>query len=187
MPDLFSGAQVNGYHYDLFETKVDTFRWIVAVFSGDGASWVIRRAKRHELATYYSIRINRLGDYVSLWKDYLFVEFRKGITIDLCHSTAKFLKVVSVHDEEGLLQPVLLRRSAIYESLRLMTQGRFDEKIFMRRFYGRGSLVMVIEGPWIDHKVTLEIDVTPEMKGSAKVPVSINGVKAKIELHKLSL
>jgi hypothetical protein len=28
--------------------------------------------------------------------------------------------------------------------LRLMTQGRFDEKIFVRRFYGKGSKVRVI-------------------------------------------
>lgn len=38
-----------------------------------------------------------------------------------------------------------------------------------------------------EQRAKLEMDVTPEMIGSHKVLIDINGIKAKIELHKLAL
>ena len=46
---------------------------------------------------------------------------------------------------------------------------------------------MVTNGSFMDRKVGLEIDVAPEMRGNMKVPVSIDGIKAVIEIHKLAL
>ena len=82
---------------------------------------------------------------------------------------------------------MLVRRDAISESLRLMTQGKFDERVPARRFYGRGSMVHIIDGVLHDKLVRLEIDVLPNMSANTKVPISIDGLRAKIELHKLAL
>ena len=59
--------------------------------------------------------------------------------------------------------------------------------MFKRQFRGKGSIVRVIDGAFQDKVARLEQDVTPEMKGSYKVPISVNGVKCKIELFKLAL
>jgi hypothetical protein len=186
--DLFGSAHVNGKKYDLFSgAPVDTFRWVVGVFSGDGAAQVIKRANENNLKTFYPIRRNNQGEYAPVWRSYLFIEHREGVTINLCRTTSHFIKVISERDEDGLVHPVLVRKGAIGESLRLMTQGKYDDVTFQRRAYGKGAIVRVIDGAFIDQKVRLEIDVTPEMRGNYKVLVDINGLKAKIELHKLAL
>jgi hypothetical protein len=190
MADLFSSSatKINGHHYDLFgEAHQDTFHWVCAVFSADGAIQIIKRAKQSDLATYYPIRRNNDGNYVPMWRPYLFVEWQEGVSINLCRTTSKFIKIISARDDDGIMQPVLVRRDAVGESLRLVTMGKYDEKAYVRRFYGKGSIVLVREGNFIDKKVTLEIDVPPYMNGRTKVPVDINGFKAKVELYKLVL
>jgi hypothetical protein len=186
MRDLF-GTPINGKHYDLFGTKRNEFHWIVGVFSGSGAVEVIKRAHEIPLATYFPIRRNVKGEYIPLWANYLFIEFRESVTIDLCRTTARFIKVISERDEDGVLHPVLIRKHAINESLKLMTQGKFDDIEFKRRTYGRGTIVRVIEGNFIDKRVRLEMAVTPEMNGRTKVRVDIDGIRATIELYKLAL
>ena len=47
--------------------------------------------------------------------------------------------------------------------------------------------IALLEGSFIDKTVRLEIDVPPDMNGRIRVPVDINGIKAKIELFKLAL
>jgi hypothetical protein len=189
MPDLFGGApKVNGHRYDLFSGKqIDSFRWVVGVFKDDGAIQTIIRAHKCNLLTYFPLRYNQKGMPTPLWKNYLFVEFREYITIDLCRSTSHFIKVLSARDEDGISRPILLPRNAIQESLRLVTMGKFNEVEFKRRFYVKGSLVRVIEGSFTDRKVMLEIDVPPHMHCRTRVPVDINGIKAKIEIFKLAL
>jgi hypothetical protein len=127
------------------------------------------------------------GEYTPLWRPYLFIEFREYVTINLCRTTARFIKIISERDEDGLLHPVLVRKNAIGESLRLMTQGKFDDIQFKRQFHGKGSIVRIIDGAMAEETARLEVDVTPEMRGNYKVLIDINGVKAKIELHKLAL
>jgi hypothetical protein len=68
-----------------------------------------------------------------------------------------------------------------------MTQGKFDDVTFQRRAYGKGAIVRVIEGNFIDKKVLLEMNVTPDMTGRTRVKVDIDGIKGTIELHKLAL
>jgi hypothetical protein len=80
-----------------------------------------------------------------------------------------------------------VRPGAIDESLRLITQGRFDERPVRRRFYGKGSLVRVMDGSFAEKKVRLEEDVRPEMKGGRAVAISIGGWSAKVEIFKLAL
>jgi hypothetical protein len=180
--DLFNGAA-----HPSAISEIDTFRWIVGVFQADGAVQVIKRAYEHELATFYPIRINRRGEYVPLWANYLFVEFRELVTIQLCRSTSKFLQIISTHDEEGILRPVFARRNAIEETLRLLAQGKFNELEYKRRFYGRGSIVRVIEGALADKTVRLDEDILPTARGNQKIKIDINGIKATIDLFKLAL
>jgi hypothetical protein len=139
------------------------------------------------LATYFPIRFNARGEATPLWRAYLFAEFRDGITIDILRSTSKFIRIISERDDEGIYQPVLVRRNAVQESMAMVMEGKYNERIIERRYYGRGSIVRVLEGNFIDKKVRLEMDVWPEMPGRTKVKVDINGVKAVIELFKLAL
>jgi hypothetical protein len=177
MLDLFTQNQQESYD----------FSWIVAVFAGLGASEVIKRANNVPLKTFYPFRIAYNGEPIPLWRNYLFVEFRERVTIDVCRSTSKFLKVLSIHDKEGILHPVLVRKDAIRENLELLQRGKFNDKVYLRRFYGYGSLVRVIEGTFIDKKVRLEQDVAPLTPGNRKINVSIGGWSGKIELYKLDL
>ena len=83
------------------------------------------------------------------------IEFREGVTKNLCRTTSHFLKVVSERDEDGLLHPVLVKREAVKQSMAMVMEGKFNERIIERRFYGKGSLVRVLEGTFIDKKVRL--------------------------------
>jgi hypothetical protein len=173
---------------DLFSnTQSQNFWWVVGVFRNDGATEVIKRANDIPLHTYYPIRINSRGEPVPLFKNYLFIQFVQPLTLQICHSTTKFLKLISSHDEEGILYPVLVPKDAIDENLNLVAQGKFNDRAYLRRFYGKGSLVRVIEGIFIDKKVRLDSDITPDMPWNKKVVIDINGYKGSIELWKLAL
>jgi transcription antitermination factor NusG len=178
--DLFA-APINGHAF----LKRDY--WIVGVFSGNGAVQVIKRANERDIKTFYPIRRTFEGEYTPLWKSYLFIEFVESVTIDLCRTTGNFLRIISERDEDGLVRPVLVRKNGINESLELMTQGKFDDIQFKRQFRGRGSIIRVIEGTFIDMKVRLDEDVFPDMHGNHKVKVDLNGLKATVELFKLAL
>jgi hypothetical protein len=185
--DLFGRAHINGRQYDLFGKQKDEFHWICAQFSGDGATQVIKRANEKNLKTFYPVRKTFDGDYVPMWRSYLFIEHCEGITINLCRTTSHFIKIISERDEDGVQHPVLVPRGANQENLRMVMMGKFDDTQFKRQFYGKGSIVSVLEGVFIDKKVRLEIDIPPDMNARTRVPVDINGIKAKIEIFRLSL
>jgi hypothetical protein len=185
MMDLFGPPKTNGHAY--LKPVEDEFRWIVGVFKGDGATQVIQRAHKKELKTFYPIRRNIRGEYTPLWKAYLFIQFVEGVSIELCRTTSDFIRIISERDGDGLAMPVLVRKDGINESMKLMTMGKFDDVVFKRRTYGKGSIVRVLEGNFIDTKVRLEMDVTPDMPGGTRVRVDVNGLKATIELFKLAL
>jgi hypothetical protein len=166
---------------------IHDFDWIVATFYGCGATEVIQRANEVPLQTYYPLRTNIYGNIVPLWRNYLFVEFREYVTIPLCRSTFKFINVISTHDEEGFLHPVLVPKNAINENLNLVRSGVLDNKSYSRRFYGRGSLVKVIDGVFCNKKVRLEDDIDPNMPGNKAISVSIGGWNGKIEIYRLAL
>jgi hypothetical protein len=96
MRDLFA-PKVNGHAF--LKRLDDPFRWVVGVFSGNGATEIIRRANAKDLKTFYPIRRNLAGEYTPLWRAYLFVEWRETVTIDLCRATTHFIKIVSERDE----------------------------------------------------------------------------------------
>lgn len=175
--------------FDLFSDahQGESFNWVVAMFAGSGAVDAIRRANDIPLKTYFPIRFNGSGIPVPLWRNYLFIEFREVLTLQLCRNTGKLLKILSMRDEDGKLAPVLLRKNVIDENLGLMIMGKFNDKTYLRRFYGRGSVVRVIEGTFIDKRVKLDMDIEPHMQGNRKVIIDINGVKGSIELWKLAL
>jgi hypothetical protein len=182
--DLFA-APTNGFHY--LKPVEDSFRYICGVFSGDGAIQILQRANAIPLQAYFPIRFNGKGEPVPLWRNYLLIEFREGVTINLCRTTANFIKIVSERDKEGLMHPVLVKKEAVRQSMEMVLQGKYNERAIKRQFHGRGSIVRVLEGSFIDQKVRLEVDVTPDMVWRTKVRVDINGVKAIIELFKLAL
>jgi hypothetical protein len=182
--DLFAGApQANGHAY----LKSDPFRWIVGMFKENGAQQAIIRANKCDLLTYYPIRFNGKGEPVPLWRNYLFMEYRRFVTLELFHKVPNFIKVITERDDDGLVRPVLVRRNGIEESMKLVMMGRFNARSLKRRFYGKGSIVRVLDGGFIDKKVKLEVDVRPDMNGRTRVTVDINGIKARIEIFKLAL
>ena len=136
MKDLFA-PNTNGHHY-LGQIK-DEFRYVCGVFSGDGAVQILQRANAIPLATFFPIRFNGRGEPVPLWRSYLLIEFRKGVTINLCRTTSNFIKVVNERDEEGLLRPILIKREAVKQSMAMVLEGKYNERIIDRRFYGKGS------------------------------------------------
>jgi hypothetical protein len=182
MKDLFSRAP-NGYHY--VRPIKDEFRWVVGVFREDGATQTIIRANKCNLLTYYPIRFNAKGEPTPLFRSYLFTEFREYVTLDIFRSTSKFIRILSAHDDEGLVRPILIRRTAVDENRAMVLASKFNERIIDRRFYGRGSIVAVLHGIMATRKVRLDEDVTPEMRGGRRVRVDMDGVKGTIEIHKL--
>ena len=184
MPDLFA-APTNGYHY--LKPLEDPFRWVCAVFAQDGAVQAIIRANKAELKTYYPIKFNGKSEPQPLWRNYVFVQFIEGITIDLCRDTPKFIQLISARDDEGIVRPILVRRNAIQENMAMVLQGRFNERLLVRRFYGRGTVVRILDGIMAEKKGILQMDVTPDMRGNTKVSIEVNRVKCLIELHKLAL
>jgi hypothetical protein len=173
---------------DLFAPQAQNeFKWVVAVFANTGATEAIRKANEVPLKTFYPIRFNHKGLPVPLWRHYLFIEFRNSITAQVCRSTKKFIKVITMRDDEGIEYPVLVRKNAIDEHLGLLLSGKFNSRPTIRRFYGKGSIVRVLEGTFIDKKVQLESNITPNMPGNKKVQIDIGGFKASIEIWKLAL
>jgi hypothetical protein len=180
MLDLFAGS--GG------ATVMDeSFQWSVAMFRAKGAVEVIKRANDSSLRTYYPFKRNKSGDFIPLWRNYLFIEFKSQLTITICRSTSNFIKILCIPDEDGINQPVLVRKNVIDENMRLVQAGKFDDIEFRRKYYGIGSLVNIISGDFSGHKVRLLGDVPPDAPGNRKIPVVINGWKASIELWKLAL
>jgi hypothetical protein len=114
------------------------------------------------LRTYYPIRFNSKGEPTPLWRSYLFIEFREGVTINLCRTTTHFIRVVSEKDKDGLVTPVMVRRNGIQENMAMVLQGKFNQRQLVRQFYGKGSFVRVLDGTFIDKKVRLEEDIFPD-------------------------
>ena len=182
--DLFA-APINGHHF--LKPVEDPFRYICGVFSGDGATQIMQRASTIPLQTYFPIRFNGKGEPIPLWRNYLLIEFREGVTINLCRTTSYFLKVISEKDEDGLVTPVLVKRDAVKQSMAMVLEGKYNERIINRRFYGKGSIVAVLHGVMATRKVRLEQNVTPEMPGSQRVKIDMDGIKGTIEMYKLAL
>jgi hypothetical protein len=173
---------------DLFDNCTQSeFQWVVAIFQKTGATEAIKRANEAQLRTYYPIKLNYNGEPTPLWRNYLFIEFKESLTLNLCRSSFSFLKIISVHDEEGILRPVLVPKNAIDENLKLLHQGRFNDIQYRRRFYGKGSLVRVIDGIFADKKVRLETDLPSNMPGNKAISISIGNWSGKIEVFKLAL
>jgi hypothetical protein len=176
--------------FDLFTNppQTDDFHWLVALFAGAGATEVIKRANDIPLKTFYPFKFNGKNEPIPMWKNYLFIQFVDDITIQICRSTNKFLKFIDAFDPETeVRKPVLVRKNAINESLELFHQGKFNDRVYLRRFYGYGSIVRVIEGPLIDKKVRLNMNIEPNMPGTKKILIDINGCRGSIELWKLAL
>jgi len=175
--------------FDLFnnQQQMDDFSWVVAMFQGNGASIAIKRASEVPLRTYYPIKWNGRGEPVPLWRNYLFLEFCETISLEICRSTTKFLKIISHPDEEGVYHPVLVPKNAINENLAMVQQGLFDERTYNRRFYGKGSLVRVLEGNFINKKVRLEADIPPDLPRNKTISISLGSWNGRIEVYKLAL
>jgi hypothetical protein len=90
--------------YSALPKQMDThtyktiFRWLISLFGHHGATRAIMKANKLGLSTYYPIRTNIKGDVVPLWRNYLMIEFRDFVTIDLCRNTPHFIKLISARD-----------------------------------------------------------------------------------------
>ena len=92
MLDLFGGApKTNGHAY--VKPVEDPFRYVCGVFSGDGAVQILQRANKSIFGNYFPIRFNGKGEPVPLWRNYLLIEFREGVTINLCRQQPSLLKL----------------------------------------------------------------------------------------------
>jgi hypothetical protein len=160
----------------------EDFKWAVAIFKANGAIQVIKRASDYHLKTYYPFKRNKFGDFIPLWRNYLFIQFQQYRTMCVCRTTSNFIKILSIENS-----PILVRKEAINESMRLLQLGKFDDVIFKRPFYGKGSLVNIISGDFSDRRVELLTDISWDVPGNVRVPISISGWKASIEVHKLAL
>jgi len=178
MLDLFAGEA---------NVDVESFQWSVAMFRNKGATEAIKRANDYSLRTYYPFKRNKFGDFVPLWRNYLFIEFKQQLTLTICRSTSNFIKILCIPDDDGINHPVLVRKNVIDDNLRLVQQGKFDDIEFRRKYYGVGSLVNIISGDFAGHKVQLLGDIPPNMTGNKKIPVMLNGWRASIEIFKLAL
>jgi hypothetical protein len=161
---------------------IDDFKWSVAMFKANGAVQVIKRASDYHLKTYYPFKRNKFGDFSPLWRNYLFIQFQKYRTLSICRSTSNFIKMLSIDN-----QPILVRKDAIDESMHLLQLGKFDDVTFKRPFYGKGSLVQILTGDFSDRRAELLTDISGDVPGNVRVPISIGGWKASIEVHKLAL
>jgi hypothetical protein len=183
MPDLFGAPKTNGHAY-----LDDPFRWLISLFGQGGATLAIIKANKLGLSTYYPIRINANGDPTPLWRNYLMIEFRDFVTIDLCRNTPHFINIISARDPgDDLSRPVMVRRHAVQQNMEMVLAGHFDAVAHQRAFYGRGSLITVIEGALIERKVRLEADIPPDMPGHYAIAISIGSWRGTIELFKLAL
>src|SRR5450432_1731952 len=172
MKDLFNGVcHPIAVKYDIFGGEIeDKFRWLTSVFGQDGAIKAIIKANKIGLSTYYPFRTNAKGDLVPMWRNYLMIEFREFTTIDLCRNTPHFIKLISARDRDSdISQPVMVRRNAILENIKLVMAGHFDPVAQHRAFHGKGSLIKVISGALMDRRVRIEIDILPEMTGNQSV------------------
>jgi hypothetical protein len=112
--DLFA-PKTNGRAY--LAPIEDPFRWCVTVFGQGGATEIIKRAKG-DLKTYYLVRRKFNGDYVPLFANYLFIEFKEGVTLEPCRTTTKFIRVISARDHDSdISRPILVRRGAIADNM----------------------------------------------------------------------
>jgi hypothetical protein len=180
--DLFA-PRINGHAY-----LDDPFRWLISLFGQDGATRAIIKANKLGLSTYYPIRINATGEPKPLWRNYLMIEFREFVTIDLCRNTPHFMNIISARDpDDELSRPVMVRRNAVQQNMEMVLAGHFDDFAPRRQFHGRGSLIRVIEGAMMERRVRLEADISPEMPGHYAVAVSIGPWRGTIELFKLAL
>jgi hypothetical protein len=178
--DLFAP---NGYAY----LDKDKFRWVVGVFRDDGASHTLVRAAANGLKVFYPVKTNIRGEYLPIFKNYLFIEYDEHKTLDVCRATSKFIRVISARDDEGIVRPIMVRRDHIKETMTTVLAGRFNALPTNRRFYGKGSLVVVLEGIMANKRVKLREDIKPEMPGNQRVSVEIGGIKGVIEIFKLAL
>jgi hypothetical protein len=174
---------------DLFaqQNNEENYKWIVCLFRENGAVDAIRRANEIPLRTFYPIRFNGHNQPIPLWRNYLFIEFQNILTIQTCRSTNKLLKILSTRDDEGRSFPVLLKKEYVDESRDLMLTGRFNERRFLRPFYGKGSIVRVIEGTFMGKRVRLDMNIEPSMPGTRKISIELGGYKGSIEIWKLAL
>lgn len=183
MLDVFSEEQCPIIKNDLFGPYLDgeKFLWAVGVFNGNGANETIKYALDARLEIFFPYRMNKNGNFVPLWKNYLFIEYIPNITISICKKTSKFINFINFNG-----QPELVYKNAIDECLKLLKLGKYNF-IFPRRAYiEKGAIVRIMNDNNFNGKlVKLLCDVTPDMNDNKKVPVEIGNVKMLIEIGKL--
>jgi hypothetical protein len=189
MLDMFGANNTNDteIYSDLFGTyqQYDKFFWSVGIFAGNGATEAIKYALDARLEVFYPHHLNKNGDFVPLWKNYLFIEWIDNVSVSVCRKCNKFIKFISF-DENN--RPFLVGRNNIDECLEMLKMGKYNIISKERDFYPAGSVVMIRDDNYFDRMwVKLLCDIGSFMNGKHRVPVELNGWKINIEINKLFL
>lgn len=184
MLDVFA-EQCEIVRNDLFGTymKDDKFFWAVGVFTGNGALETIKYAIDARLETFFPHRLNKVGNFVPLWRNYLFIEYNNPATVDTCRLSSKFLGFIKFNG-----QPELVYRDAIDECLKLLKLGKYNFAHFRRPHMEKGTTVRVMNDSNFNGKlVRILCNITPDMHEARKIPVELGNLKIMIEIRKLFL
>jgi hypothetical protein len=166
--------------------QYDKFFWSVGIFAGNGANEAIKHAIDEHLEVFYPYRLNKSGDFTPLWKNYLFIEWIDNLSIDVCNRCNKFIKFISFDDSN---KPFLVKHDSINECLEMMRMGKYNIGSPVRSFRNAGSRIMIRDqnSNFDRMRVLLLCDVTPNMSGTKRIPVELNGWRVLIEVNKLWL
>jgi transcription antitermination factor NusG len=184
MLDMFSTTQEQEY-MDVFGEyqKYDKFFWSVGMFSGNGAKETIRYALEAHLEVFYPHRLNKSGNFVPLFGNYLFIEYILPTTVMICRQSSKFYGFISF---DG--QPELVRRNSIDECLRLLKMGKYNHVFTHHSYIRKGTLVRILSEDNFNGKlVRLLCDVAPDMPNNKRVPVDFGNIKLMIEIGKIRI
>ena len=162
--------------------KYDKFWWTVAIFTGNGASEVIKHAINEHLEIFYPFRLNNNGNFSPLWKNYLFIEWIQYLTPKICRRSTKFIKFITFDGQQALVD-----RHAIDECLRLLKMGEYNFSIAARPSYPAGSIFQINSDDNFNGKsVKLLVDLNGDVKENKKVPVECGRWKMWVEVKKLN-
>lgn len=183
MLDVFSNVQYEVLRNDLFGTynEKDKFLWAVGVFNGNGAHEIIKYALDARLETFFPHRLNKLGNFIPLWRNYLFIEYIPPMTAQVCRQSSKFLGFINFNG-----QPELVYRNAIDECLKLLQLGKYNFTHLRRSHVSKGTYVRIMNDNNFQGKlVKILCDVTPEMHETKRIPVELGSMRMMLELRKL--
>lgn len=172
MRDLFGG------------TTVCEFQWIVGVFRPGGATEIIKRANDIPLKTYYPLRLTNDDKTEPLWSNYLFIEFLENISIQICKTTSRFIKILRHLDGD----PITVPDEVINKHQQLLQTGYYDYKKDPKIKFkeGRQMLCSFPNNIW-SGKIILSDNIYIDDKDDKLINATCNSKQIKVPVSYLSI